>query len=209
YQKATGTKPFPPQFQRLVQKAIDGEVLGTTRFANIEHLAVLLGYVSTEKHLLVLIAHYADMLPYTLSGFIGTLLQHQLVALEYAFARDNSLLALDMGLGKTPTSYAYIATKNFAKVLLVVPPALKDNWKEEGKKFLRPDDWRVHDINSAKNAPKVLATPGGRIFIISYSLLDAVLEDLVKVPWDAMICDEAHAFKNWRSSRSKAGFALR
>src|SRR5690606_37088017 len=45
-------------------------------------------------------------------------------------------LALDMGLGKTPTLLAHLArTTNGAPSLVIAPPAVVGNWAAEAKRF--------------------------------------------------------------------------
>ncbi len=136
------------------------------------------------------------------------LLPYQTEAVEFALQRDETYLALDMGLGKTACAIAIaVAEVNAGNtpVGVCVPPSLRINWEREFSKF----------------APKV------RVHVISgnavYPITDAdviVFGDSVLASWaqhdvskrsvhdlhgklKALIVDEAHRHKN-NSNRSKS-----
>jgi len=207
YHRATQTRVLPPQFQKLVQNALkDAFAYRPKRLAQ-KALANYLGF--NEVGLLQLVAEYADMHLYILNGFKGDLMPHQLIALDFALSRDECLLALDMGLGKTPISLAYFCALSITRALIVCPASLKPNWFEETTvKFLK-SHVKMLEITNAKKAEAILATPDISIFLISYELFPKVLEQLSKYTWDVLIADEAHALKNSKSIRAKAIFELR
>ena len=76
-------------------------------------------------------------------GFVGELRSYQADALAWINFLDNAglggCLALDMGLGKTPTTLANLAnTPRPEPGLVIAPPAVVGNWRVEATRFV-PD----------------------------------------------------------------------
>ena len=73
-------------------------------------------------------------------GFSGELRSYQADALVWLdFLDDAGLggcLALDMGLGKTPTTLASLALSQAGTGLVVAPPAVVGNWASEARNFV-------------------------------------------------------------------------
>ena len=116
-------------------------------------------------------------------------------------------LADDMGLGKTVQALALILTRAPAGPSLVLAPtSVCTNWLEEAARF----------------APTLTARrfgPGDRqqmldragpfdLIVCSYGLLQTESERLAAVTWTSVVADEAQAFKNPQTKRSKAVMAL-
>jgi hypothetical protein len=106
--------------------------------------------------------------------FSGELMEFQKEGLGFLLHNNRSLLADEMGLGKTVQALAFIArTKSFPS-LIVVPPHLMANWRNEIHRFLKiPSDGGadsgviVHVISGLQ--PYHL--PPADIYIIHYLLL--------------------------------------
>ncbi|MGI9609635.1 MAG: SNF2 helicase-associated domain-containing protein, partial [Acidimicrobiia bacterium] len=82
-------------------------------------------------------------LPTSPDGFSGQLRSYQADALAWIGFLDSAglggCLALDMGLGKTPTMLAHIAqVRANGPALVIAPPAVVGNWASEARKFV-PD----------------------------------------------------------------------
>ncbi len=76
----------------------------------------------------------------TTRGFVGELRSYQAEALAWLGFLDSvelgGCLALDMGLGKTPTMLAHLArTTGNGAALVIAPPAVVGNWAAEAAKF--------------------------------------------------------------------------
>jgi len=117
-------------------------------------------------------------------------------------------LADDMGLGKTLQALALIVQRAPAGPSLVLAPtSVCSNWIEEAGRFaptLRPqrfgDGERQQMLDSAGPFDLV---------ICSYGLLQSEIERINKVDWQTIVADEAQAFKNANTKRSKAMMTLR
>ena len=71
-------------------------------------------------------------------GFVGELRSYQAEALAWLGFLDSvglgGCLALDMGLGKTPTMLAHLlAHKKDGPALVIAPPAVVGNWLAEAR----------------------------------------------------------------------------
>ncbi|ABO08142.1 DEAD/DEAH box helicase [Pyrobaculum calidifontis] len=108
--------------------------------------------------------------------------------------RFKVLLADDVGLGKTIETLAYVKlgveSGRLAKVLIVVPAALLDQWLDELRKFGFTDE----EVYVAREA--VLA-PGRPIYVVTMDRAkkDEYLKLLEQVPWDLVVIDEAHKLR--------------
>jgi len=124
----------------------------------------------------------------------------QKAALDYILTRPNTILADEMGVGKTITAIGVINNgQNINRVLIVVPASLKAMWAE------RLNTWlcKFYAIGEGKKAllyrneeflPEIL--------IISYSILDSNKKFLSSVLWDLLIMDEGHYAANPKAKRT-------
>ncbi len=141
-------------------------------------------------------------LPTSPEGFSGQLRTYQADALAWlGFLESAGLggcLALDMGLGKTPTMLAHMArTTAHGPSLVIAPPAVVGNWASEARKFVPGVKVLVHHgpsrasgvgiARAVRNVDLVITTYGTAIRDI------AKLEDLA---WNSVVLDEAQAIKN-------------
>lgn len=122
-------------------------------------------------------------------------LPYQKAGVGFALGRKATLIADEMGLGKTMQAIGIInSTENLANALIIVPAGLRLNWERELKK------WLVKDlpINRGKES---ISQRG--ILILGYEEASKVVEELEKVEWDLIVCDEAHYLKNPKAKRTK------
>lgn len=135
-------------------------------------------------------------------GFRAKLRDYQAEALAWlAFLDGASLggcLALDMGLGKTPTMLAHLlATAGHGPALVVAPPAVVGNWAAEAARFTPGLRVVVHH-GSDRAAGEELATLAGDadVVLTTYGTAVRDVEALAAMAWDRMVIDEAQAIKN-------------
>ena len=125
------------------------------------------------------------------------LFPHQIDGVAFLLGRRRAILADDMGLGKTRQSIVSLRHLTPGGHRLVVCPAsVKRNWAREIT-IVAPDS-SVLVIEGT--AP---AAPTAEWVVINYDVLGRHHEQLLRVPWAALVFDEAHYLKNHNSARSK------
>jgi len=135
-------------------------------------------------------------------GFAGELRSYQAEALSWLRFLDTTglggCLALDMGLGKTPTMLAHLAsTAGERPALVIAPPAVVGNWAAEARKFV--PDLRVVVHHGASRADEhEIADEAARadVVITTYATAVRDIEALEKIDWGRVVLDEAQAIKN-------------
>jgi superfamily II DNA or RNA helicase len=135
-------------------------------------------------------------------GFVGELRAYQAEALGWLGFLDavelGGCLALDMGLGKTPTMLAHIGrTRGNGPALVVAPPAVVGNWAAEAARFT--PDLRVvvhHGASRSSAAQLEREVAGADIVITTYGTAVRDIEALEQHAWDRLVLDEAQAIKN-------------
>jgi superfamily II DNA or RNA helicase len=135
-------------------------------------------------------------------GFSGQLRSYQAEALAWLGFLDTvglgGCLALDMGLGKTPTVLAHLARNaGQGPALVVAPPAVVGNWAAEAARFTPGLRVVVHHGNS-RSAGEELKAEVSRadVVITTYGTAVRDVEALGQVEWDGLVLDEAQAIKN-------------
>jgi superfamily II DNA or RNA helicase len=152
-----------------------------------------------------LLQHAADLPenpPTTLEGFRGELRSYQAEARTWLEFLDSAglggCLALDMGLGKTPTMLAHIkVAKTDSPALVIAPPAVVGNWAAEAVKFVPGLKVLVHHGPSrAEGAAVARAINKVDLVITTYGTAVRDIDELEKIDWDKVVLDEAQAIKN-------------
>lgn len=135
-------------------------------------------------------------------GFEGELRSYQAEALGWLAYLDavelGGCLALDMGLGKTPTVLAHLGrTVGDGKALVVAPPAVVGNWANEARRFT--PGLRVvvhHGQNRASGGDLERAFAEADVVITTYGTAVRDVDDLARLEWRRVVLDEAQAIKN-------------
>ncbi len=141
-------------------------------------------------------------LPTTPTGFSGELRSYQSEAFTWlSFLHRAGLggcLALDMGLGKTPTTLAHLATiAEQGPSLVIAPPAVVGNWASEAATFT--SDVRVHvhhGANRLAGAALLDRIERTDVVITTYGTAVRDIDDLEGIEWVDVVLDEAQAIKN-------------
>jgi SWI/SNF-related matrix-associated actin-dependent regulator 1 of chromatin subfamily A len=133
------------------------------------------------------------------------LYQHQEEGIKFLLSRNGSILADDMGLGKSIQSIIAALESGAKKILVVCPSSTKINWEREINVFC--DETAIVDGKKWKEA---------KFTIINFDILknfhtlkdkknlDAELNrELANANFDLAIIDEAHYLKNNDSIRGK------
>jgi hypothetical protein len=135
-------------------------------------------------------------------GFEGELRSYQAEALAWLGFLDaadlGGCLALDMGLGKTPTMLAHLGrTAGTGTALVIAPPAVVGNWAAEAAKFTPGLKVVVHHGASRASAAALeREIRGADVVITTYGTAVRDVEQLAGHAWDRVVLDEAQAIKN-------------
>jgi superfamily II DNA or RNA helicase len=135
-------------------------------------------------------------------GFVGELRSYQAEAVGWLGFLDSvqlgGCLALDMGLGKTPTVLAHLArTDDRGPALVVAPPAVVGNWAAEAHRFTPGLRVVIHHGASRASAEELAAeVEGADVVITTYGTAVRDVEALSSLHWERVILDEAQAIKN-------------
>jgi SNF2 family DNA or RNA helicase len=135
-------------------------------------------------------------------GFVGELRTYQADALAWLDFLDHAglggCLALDMGLGKTPTMLAHVlAHADAGPTLVIAPPAVVGNWAAEARRFT-PDLHVVvhHGASRASTDELAKSVVGADVVLTTYGTAVRDIEALADLSWARLVLDEAQVIKN-------------
>ena len=138
----------------------------------------------------------------TPAGFAGDLRSYQTDALTWldflVSAGIGGCLALDMGLGKTPTTVAWLlADAGAGPSLVIAPAAVVANWASEAARFAPALRVAVHHGANRAAVDEIAAVAAGAdIVITTYATAVRDVDALAEVEWSHLVLDEAQAIKN-------------
>ena len=112
-------------------------------------------------------------------------------------------LALDMGLGKTPTVLSrIISTAEQGPTLAVVPQAVLTNWASEANKFTPLLRVAIHH-GASRSDDVVRMAASHDLVITTFGTAVRDIDQLAAVSWDRVVVDEAQNIKNPASETAK------
>jgi len=144
---------------------------------------------------------------------------HQIDAALFALKnplQQGVLLADEVGLGKTIEA-ALVLSQFWAerkrRLIIVCPAALRKQWSQELlEKFALPSVVldAAYIRKSGMSAVTCLNSIASKeIVILSYHFAARLADDLITVPWDLVVIDEAHKLRNAHRTSNKMGQGLR
>ena len=142
-------------------------------------------------------------------GFVGDLRSYQAEARGWLRFLDGAglggCLAMDMGLGKTPTVLAHLLeTSGDGPVLVVAPPAVLGNWAAEAARFTPDLRVRVHHGTDRATAAELAAeAEDADVILTTYATAVRDVDALTGVEWHRIVVDEAQTIKNPASETAK------
>ena len=145
----------------------------------------------------------------TPDGFAGQLRSYQAEAAGWLGFLDRSglggCLAMDMGLGKTPTLLAHVLVdRGHGPTLVICPPAVLSNWASEAARFTRGLKASVHHGPRRAEGDSIgrLASTSDLV-LTTYATAVRDIEALSKVSWRRVVVDEAQVIKNHNSETAR------
>jgi SNF2 family DNA or RNA helicase len=135
-------------------------------------------------------------------GFEGELRHYQAEARGWLGFLDRAglggCLAMDMGLGKTPTVLAHLLEhRGDGPSLVIAPPAVLGNWAAEAARFTPELAVQMHHGASRASGDEVAdEAADADLVLTTYATAVRDVEELAKVDWARLIVDEAQAIKN-------------
>jgi hypothetical protein len=145
----------------------------------------------------------------TLDGFAGDLRTYQAEARGWLAFLDRvglgGCLAMDMGLGKTPTVLAHLlASRGEGPALVIAPPAVLGNWAAEAARFTPELSVHIHHGASRADAEE-LANLASKTDVVATTYATAVrdIAALEGIEWQRVVLDEAQAIKNPTSEAAR------
>ena len=142
--------------------------------------------------------------------------QHQLVGIKWCLYQElclkpqanvrGGIIADEMGLGKTILMLACIRGNFKFRTLIVLPPALIEQWVQIFQRFLGHTPFvfrgfKAKNITIEELSQKpIVITSYGMISTRHDKLGEPIINKLHKIDWDRAIYDEAHHVRNLKTS---------
>ncbi len=146
-----------------------------------------------------------EKLSQSLFNAIVDLNPHQIEAALFAFRSPLSrgaILADEVGLGKTIEAGLIISqlwAERKRRILIILPAALREQWGREllEKFFIASIILESKNFNQLiKQGSENPFEQADTIVLCSYHFARAKATDILKVPWDLVVVDEAHRLRN-------------
>jgi superfamily II DNA or RNA helicase len=145
----------------------------------------------------------------TPDGFAGQLRSYQAEAAGWLGFLDRAglggCLAMDMGLGKTPTLLAHVLVdRGHGPTLVICPPAVLTNWASEAARFTRLLKVSVHHGPRRPEGESIARMAGNAdIVLTTYATAVRDIDALSAITWRRVVVDEAQVIKNHNSDTAR------
>ncbi len=137
--------------------------------------------------------------------------QKEAVAAVCGKFQGRALVALDMGLGKTPVAIISALNLNSRCTVVVCPASLRLNWEREivmWSKAAYPLSCKLNQIKTTVVLSGKTKIERTSFIVISYEQATARVLELAALKPDMIVVDESHYIKNRMARRTKAVVAL-
>ena len=132
-----------------------------------------------------------------------TLYGFQRAGVAYALGRRGTLLAPEMGLGKTVISVALSnCVPHIEKVLIICPMTLRESWRRHWQRWSTKR--MLVGVGDGDRLPH-----RADVVIIHFDVLHKWKRTLDSIEWDLLVVDEAHKIKNAHALRSEQIYGRR
>lgn len=140
--------------------------------------------------------------------------EHQKRAIEKASELGQYGFLFEPGTGKTRTAIEtlralYTKEGGILRTLILAPPIVLENWKQEFKRFSAIDQKKIIILSGSqeKRMNDFYRVPSDdQIFITNYEalLMKELYAHFIEYGWDVIIADESHRVKSHDAKRTKA-----
>ncbi len=144
--------------------------------------------------------------------YINDLTPEQNSAIDFILAGEDSLIAADVGTGKTAIALTAALQEHDVKRWLVLAPLLvaTDTWAKEPSEWAHIPDEAVAIACGTEPERLSAINSGAKIVVLNYENLDWLMKQFPRkgrkdpLPFDGLICDEIDKLKSVSSNRFKA-----
>lgn len=141
---------------------------------------------------------------------------HQIRAVEKARGKESFAFFMDIGTGKTRTLIEVLrekfnAEKRVLKTLILCPPIVVPNWKNEWFKYSKIARDQVCTLQGHRDQRiKTFRNTLAQIVITNYEslMMDMLFRELLEWEPDILVCDEIHYLKSKAAKRTKRALTL-
>jgi len=112
------------------------------------------------------------------------------------------IIADEMGLGKTIQMIGLMLTNFLKRTLIIVPPALIEQWSIEIYKTTGHRVLIYHTKNINFLTPEIISN--SPIVLTTYGTISSKKSKIHILEWSRIICDEAHHLRNAKTQRYRA-----
>lgn len=137
--------------------------------------------------------------------------EHQKAGLEFVLRNLRSAIFWDCGLGKTKLLIDMLRHEH-KKTLILAPVTVLKVWQKEIGIHALPGEFKVAALQATSRVKKQAILKQANqadILLVGYDSAPRYFEDIMKnFPFEIIIADESHAFRNPSSKRTKCGLAL-
>ncbi|OCC22364.1 DEAD/DEAH box helicase [Croceicoccus estronivorus] len=187
--------------------------MGAAQIATTEYHAKLFAHELSRRHSTA----DSEKLASTLLDAQVDLNPHQVEAALFAFKSPLSkgaILADEVGLGKTIEAGLVLAqkwTEGKRRILAITPANLRKQWSQEieEKFFLPTGILEARNYNRLKKEGVRRPFEQSHIVICSYQFAARHAEELMTIPWDLVVIDEAHRLRNVYRPDNRIGRTLK
>lgn len=142
---------------------------------------------------------------------------HQVEAALFAFTSPLSkgaILADEVGLGKTIEAGLILAqkwTEGKRRILVITPANLRKQWSQEiEEKFFLPSTiFEARNYNKMTRAGERRPFEQNRLIICSFQFAARHADELMIIPWDLVVIDEAHRLRNVHRPDNRIGRTIK
>jgi SNF2 family DNA or RNA helicase len=133
---------------------------------------------------------------------------YQRVDVHYLKNLPHAAIFNEQRTGKTPTTLKLLEAERYEKIIIICPASLVLNWKKEVETWTSLKAFAVNGTKTKRTNTYGAWTLRKGCLILSKDTAKADVDLLSKFSDYALVVDEAHFLRNYKSQQSKAVFQL-